>query len=348
MTVSAGAGGAPFFAVDEGWGTDRVGKNIQSPTLISSPTLVMDEWRSLIRPPKRPNRDGMTSRPMVRRHRFRMIGRIVEPQLDEMLALATRLAEQAGEMAMREVGAPPVRIKADNSIVTHADLVIEEFILEAIAANYPDHSLCAEEATTRTASAADRVAARYCWVVDPIDGTRNFALGFPCFCTAIAVLDHGRPVVGVVREHNSGVTLSAVARGGVVRNGVVVERGDAPTKGDVLIGVPSSKDPFTQDVVRRFSETQGLVLRNLGSTAWQTALVGVGGVAGAFARRCKIWDVAAAALIVTEGGCVITGPHGESRERFDLSADTNDNVPVLAADPHRHKQLLALIKASTR
>ncbi len=284
---------------------------------------------------------------MVRRSGFPMIGRIVVSQFEEMLALATRLAEEAGEMAMREVGAAPVRIKADNSIVTHADLLIEELILDTIASDYPDHSLCAEEATTRTSSPADRVSARYCWVVDPIDGTRNFALGFPCFCTAIAVLDHGRPVVGVVREHNSGVTLSAVDGGGVMRNAVVVQRREAPTERDVLIGVPSSKDTLTLNVVRRFSETRGLVLRNLGSTAWQTAMVGSGSVAGAFARRCKIWDVAAAALIVTEGGGVITGPHGESRERFDLSADTNDNVSVLAADPHLHEQLLALITQST-
>jgi len=275
-----------------------------------------------------------------------MIAPMSDAPLQDMLDLAKRLALEAAALALPQAGQAVATRKADDSVVTEVDRTVQAHILSAIADAYPGHAVCAEEAVDRPGAFPLPSQVRYCWVVDPLDGTRNYASGFPCFSTAIAVLDEGRPVIAVVYEHNFGAMYTAIAGRGAALNdksmGVDETRHDA----DMLVGIPSSKDRLTVDVLREWVGTRGIICRNTGSTALHLALVASGALAAAFCKRSKIWDVAAGALLVVEAGGRITDVTGSDLERFDLAAEPGVDIPFLAAAPRTHERLLPSIRAA--
>jgi myo-inositol-1(or 4)-monophosphatase len=268
--------------------------------------------------------------------------------LQDLLELAKRLAVEAAGVSLPKVGQASSSLKADASPVTETDIAIQTHILNAIAQDFPDHAVCTEEAIDNPADFPVATEARFCWVVDPLDGTRNYASGVPCFSTSLAVLDRGRPVVGVVFEHNQNLLYTAVAGMGATFNGTAICVEEPSCGSDILVGIPSSKDQLTVDVLCDWIRRPGLVARNLGSTALHLALVASGALSAAFCKRSKIWDIAAGALLVTEGGGLITDLSGAERMSFDLAADPDADLPVLAAASQTHRQLLATIQTATR
>jgi len=261
-----------------------------------------------------------------------------------MLQLATRLAAEAGEIALSHFGSAAVERKADNSVVTEADHEMQAHVLDTLARTYPDHAVWAEETVRDPEAHADRTSARFCWVVDPLDGTRNYVSGFPCFATSIGVLDRGWPIVGVVMEHNQHHVYTGTRGGGAMFNGQPITAHEVPAGTDVLIGVPSSKDRLTVQVVRHWAGERGMISRNLGSTALHLAMVGSSALGATFCKQCKIWDVAAGILIVNEAGGRCTQVDGSDRLPFDLTADSDEDLPLLAAAPQTHGRLLASIR----
>lgn len=276
-----------------------------------------------------------------------MIGLMPDTLNQDMLRLATDLAEQAAAIALPRLGQTTVTRKADNSPVTEIDNIVQSHIVAAISGAYPDHAVCAEETLEQTEARPAPADTRYCWVIDPIDGTRNYASGLPCFSTSIAVLDRGLPVVGVVMEHNLGHSYAAVAGRGATFDKKPVHVKEVPVSSDVLIGTPSSKGKVTVKVLSRWVATRGLILRNLGSTALHLAMVASGVLNAAFSCQCKIWDIAAGALLIAEAGGRVTDLEGAPRAPFDLSVDPDENLPVLAAGPRVHERLLDSIRAAT-
>ena len=157
---------------------------------------------------------------------------------ERLLAEASRLAADTSRIILDRWHRVPSRRKADGSEVTDADLAAEEHIIETLRRSYPDHDIIGEESGLQTAR--DR-RGRYCWAVDPLDGTRNYARGFPCFATSIALLDDGVPVVGVVREHVTARTYSAAAGRGATVDGLPLAAACRPMDRDFLVGAPSAK-----------------------------------------------------------------------------------------------------------
>jgi myo-inositol-1(or 4)-monophosphatase len=264
-----------------------------------------------------------------------------EHLLQEMVELATRLGQDGAQLARDRLRDATIDIKADASVVTDADHAVQSAILEVLARRFPDHAVVAEETIEHPDRHADRREARFCWAIDPIDGTRNYATGFPSFATSIGVLDQGVPVVGVVVEHNSGqVYVAARGRPPEVDGLPMTMRSTGPEI-DQLVGIPSSKDPLSVAVISRWAARRGLILRNLGSAAMHLALVACGGLDATFMKKCKLWDVAAGAVMVLEAGAVMTDPQGNPRVPFDLSQDPGLELPTLAATPELHTELLA-------
>lgn len=257
---------------------------------------------------------------------------------------AARLADEAAAMALPRIGEAPSGRKADNSVVTDTDHAIQAHILAAVAREYPDHAVISEETIRRPNAHANHDQARYCWVIDPIDGTRNFVAGFPCFATSIAVLDRGRPVAAAVREHNTKALYTASLGDGAAINQRPI-RVRVPLPGeDWLVGGPSSKDVLTTRVLEKWIHTRGLIYRNVGSSAVHLAWVASGALVAAFAKRCKIWDIAAGMLLVSEAGGSVTGVLGQNLLPLDLSAPPDTDIPFLAAEPAAHARLLNLIR----
>ena len=222
-----------------------------------------------------------------------------------MLALVCEIADRAGGIILDLWGRAGVRYKADHSPVTDADLAAEAFILEELGRRFPDHGILAEE---QAAEGGVDESSPFCWVVDPLDGTRNFTRGFPCFCTSIALTENGLPTVGVIREHCTGRSYTAIKGGGAMLDGTRLKVVDRPLDRDFFVGVPSIKRDESPAVIRGILER--INVRNIGSTAAHLALLSAGAIDAVYCRRCYAWDIAAGCLLITEAGGVCTGPDG--------------------------------------
>jgi len=264
--------------------------------------------------------------------------------LPAMLNLATELASEAASISLAQFGKSVAQRKADDSVVTDTDYAIQAHIVERIGEAYPDHAVLAEESSGGEGERRDSTKARYVWVVDPLDATRNYASGLACFATSIAVLDHATPVVGVVYEHNLRHLYTAVAGGGAFLNGRAIHVAEPPASHDHLIGIPSSKDELTVRVLRSWVGTKGLILRNLGAATVHLAMVASGALEAAYGKQTKIWDIAAGVLLIREAGGLITDPSGGDLLPFDLTADPNLDLPFLAGGPTMHGRLLQLVQ----
>ena len=276
-------------------------------------------------------------------------GGVNESQLTELLGFARRLAVEAGDVARNRGAMGSAHRKLDDSPVTAIDHAIQASIVDAIVERFSDHAIIAEEPLPE---GLDEVAprpdqARYCWVIDPLDGTRNLVAGFPCFATSIALLDRGEPIVGVVVEHNLRKVYAAARGHRATCDDRPMRVSSANALDDLLLGVPSSKDPLTERVVHRWLATPGVNLRNVGSAAMHLALVASGALQGTFCKQCKLWDVAAGVLLVSEAGGVTTDPSGRPLTPFDLTLETTaaPDIPSLAACATLHAHLLSTLHA---
>jgi myo-inositol-1(or 4)-monophosphatase len=273
----------------------------------------------------------------------------------EMLNLATALAVEAASISLSTFGKVVARRKPDDSVVTDTDNAIQARIVQRISETYPDHAILAEECGWHGprlrghgfAPCEAPANAEYVWVVDPLDGTRNYASGLAYFATSIAVLEKGRPIVGVVYEHNLRHLYTATAGGGAFLNGRSIRVVEPPASHDHLIGVPSSKDDLTVRVLREWVATEGFILRNFGAATLHLGMVASGALEAAYVKQSKIWDVAAGALLVREAGGRITDPSGGELLPFTLEADPNRDIPFLAGGPTMHARLLQSIREAT-
>jgi myo-inositol-1(or 4)-monophosphatase len=258
---------------------------------------------------------------------------------EELRRFAVHLTALAGLRCECDAGKVEVERKSDDSEVTCTDLSIQATLAEHIAGAFPGHALLAEEDIGPAAGLAPPGEARYCWVIDPLDGTRNFARGLPCYATAIGVLEDGVPVAGVIRDHPTRTTYSA-ARG---RGAWVGERRLAVSTSafDGRAVVSFQPAHTTRAYERAIDWLRVVNVRSLGSTAIHLALVAAGALDGAYGEDCYLWDVAAGAVMIEEAGGILTDPKGEAIFPFDLRREPRRHVPFLAGGPTMHGQLLA-------
>ncbi|MBI1825655.1 MAG: hypothetical protein HY287_09510 [Planctomycetes bacterium] len=265
-----------------------------------------------------------------------------------LLELALEMAREAVALSHGWQRAKDVSFKRDGSVVTALDRAIQELIVSRIAERYPGHGVCAEEKLSKPEAHAPLKSARFVWVIDPLDGTRNFALGFPCFATAIGVLDRGVPVAAVVHEHNLDAAYYATRGGGAFRDGQRISVFDPGDKDEFLLGVPSTKDAQTVTLIRHWAGISRIITRNVGVSNVHLALVAYGGLAAAYNKRAKIWDIVPGALLVTEAGGRITDPFGKELVPFDVTADPDRDVPFLCGAPRAYEWILASIRENVR
>src|SRR5919106_560074 len=133
------------------------------------------------------------------------------------LAFAVELAARAGALQMeRYERVERIDFKSAKDVVTEVDHLVEALILDAIRARSPGDALLAEETGGHAAAAGHAATSGVgrVWIVDPLDGTINYANGIPFFCVSIALVEAGRPVVGVVRDPTRGETFAAALGAG--------------------------------------------------------------------------------------------------------------------------------------
>lgn len=201
------------------------------------------------------------------------------------------------------------REKGFHDLVTDADLETEKAILGFLYSHFPDDEILAEETAEKKMLTNSRT-----WIVDPIDGTTNFAHDFPVYCVSVALWEKGKPKVGVVIEVNRNEEFTAVEGEGAWLNGkpISVSTTDNPRNGFVGTGFPyndlSLVDPYLALFRVLMEELQGI--RRPGAATFDLCCVACGRFDGFYEYSLQAWDVAAAALIVTEAGGTVTDWNG--------------------------------------
>ncbi len=253
---------------------------------------------------------------------------------DRYLDIAREIATEAGQTAMTHFGRRlDIRHKGVIDLVTEADLAVEQAILDRLRRAFPDHGFLTEE---NGRQAADR---EFVWVVDPIDGTTNFAHGYPLFCVSIALRHRGETIVGVVNAPAMGEMFTATRHTGARLNGDPIRVSERKTLVDSLLttGFPYNIREESTDVItdlhRFMVRAQGI--RRDGSAALDLCYVAMGRFDGFWERRLHPWDTAAGALIVTEAGGRVT--------RFDGGAHSIFDREILASNGHIHEAMMAVL-----
>jgi histidinol-phosphatase len=226
------------------------------------------------------------------------------------LQVARRAAVRAGENALRIRGAGiQPEMKPDNTPVTAADRDNERLIVEAIETEFPNDGILAEEGTRKDGNNGRR------WIIDPIDGTRDFVRGNALWCVLIAMEDRGAMVMGVAHFPMSGETFWAERGGGAYRNGERLH---------VLEKTRNGTDDWRAKIQKAWG-TGG---------AREAMRVASGEVEVWFERRAQVWDMAPLQVIVEEAGGRFFGMDGTPR------ADAGSGVACTPAVEDEVRQFL--------
>lgn len=218
-------------------------------------------------------------------------------------------------------------------IVTDADRASERLILDALAKEFPDHDVLTEETVT------NRSGSRYLWLVDPLDGTINFAHGLPHFCVTLALMCERKLLAGIVYDPIREERFQAVSGAGATLNGkpIHVSRAKRLTESIVGTGFPYDRAYSEENNVAEFSRivTRVQGVRRAGSAALDLAYVGCGRLDGFWELKLKPWDQGAGMLIVEEAG-------GRVSDRFGSETDAF-TTHVVATNGLIHGELLGLL-----
>ena len=264
------------------------------------------------------------------------------------LDFAAATARSAGAILMdRYERLERIDHKSARDIVTEADHLSEEHVIAAIRRAFPADGILAEESGTHDAlaragsSGSPGDPSPRTWVIDPLDGTVNYANGLPVFCVSIGLTVDGRPVAGVVLDPTRDEVFAATADGPSTLNGRPIRASTKDKLSDYVISMSlAGRSPVSR---ARAIRTEIRISRSMGSAALALAYVGNGRF-DAFLQETSLsaWDIAASGLIAERAGAVVTA--------FDGSAWYDRSKPprkagIVAAPPDRHARLLQLANA---
>lgn len=262
-----------------------------------------------------------------------------EPELIELRSTARTLARLGGQTARRFFGRVVASRKPDDTPVTDADHAAQQAILDVLARRHPTHAILVEETVPRPERHAVIEDAEYCWVIDPLDGTRNFARGIAVYATSVAVLHRGAPVAGAVYDATTGRTYSAAHGQGAFVEDERLDLRSQPLNSDTTVMISSFRRRAIPAAVRRWMDAY--LFRNLGSLCLHLVWVAAGSAEAAYALECKLWDLAAAALIIEEAGGLATDHAGQPLWPIDPAAYDRADMPILAGSSFMHARLLS-------
>ena len=252
-----------------------------------------------------------------------------------MLNFAIRVAKDAGRLLRDRVG---TRIDIDHkgsiNIVTDVDLASERLIREAISTYYPRHEILAEEGGLSESSS------EYRWIVDPLDGTTNYAHGYPMFCVSIALECKGEVVLGVVYDPMRDELFAAEQGGGAALNNrpIHVSKTSELMQGLLSTGFPydiKTSKLTNLDHWANFA-MNAQALRRDGAAALDLCYVACGRFDGFWELNLSPWDTAAGALIVAEAGGRVTN--------FTGGSFSNYKPEIVASNGLIHDRMLEVLK----
>jgi len=254
-----------------------------------------------------------------------------EPHRSREVAVEAALA--AGRLLRQHFGRPQdVEYKGEIDLVTALDRQAETLIVQRIHAAFPTHTILAEEGSGTAGSAEHR------WIVDPLDGTSNYAHGYPVFCVSVAYERAGRIVLGVVYDPLREELFLAEAGGGATLNGrpLRVSTTDSLARSLLSTGFPYERALYPASL-RRWETLmwRAQAVRRAGAAALDLCYVAAGRSDGFWERPLQPWDMAAGVLLVTEAGGRASGFSGGPPDVYSKElAATNGRI---------HGELLAAL-----
>lgn len=254
-----------------------------------------------------------------------------------MLNFAIETARDAGRVLLEKFGRiETVTKKGDINLVTEADLASEALIVERIKSHFPRHAILAEEAGNAVVTGED---GGHKWIIDPLDGTTNYAHGYPCFCVTIALEYESEIVLGVTYDPTRDELFTAEKGRGAALNGKPIRVSDTHELGNALIvtGFPydiKHREDFARHLTEFLLSSRGV--RRDGSAAIDMAYVACGRFDGFWEDGLNPWDVAAGKLLIEEAGGVIS--------YYDGSKFSIYTPPIVANNGLIHQQMLNVLR----
>ena len=259
-------------------------------------------------------------------------------QHPDYISIATDIARRAGALLL-EYLARGVKTEYKGvgtvDVVTEADRASEKLIVEGLRAAFPKHGIVGEEGSRSQSSG------EYLWYVDPLDGTTNFAHGFPVFCVSIGLSLHNEVIAGVVFDPTRRELFAAERGSGATLNGERIHVSRVATLGESLLGTgfPSKKRHLNPNIHFYHQLTlKSHGLRRAGSAALDLACVASGRYDGYWEFNLNAWDTSAGALLVEEAGGRLTHVDGS---KFDVAMSRD----VLASNGLIHEELMNEMRA---
>jgi len=250
--------------------------------------------------------------------------------MSDHLNTAVEIARESGALLAKLFTQPmEITYKRRSDLVTAADRRSEALIVERLRRHFPEHGIVAEEGGGHSAPS------EYCWYVDPLDGTTNFAHGFPMFCVTLGLARNGEVIAGVVYDPTRDDLYTAERGGGAYLNGrrLQVSHTEKLSEGLVATGFPpfATNHDLNIKFYFRFTELSHGI-RRCGSAALDLCSVAAGRFDGFWELKLNPWDKAAGSLLVTEAGGRMSDIQGRP---FDLLGDD-----VFASNGLIHDQML--------
>lgn len=257
--------------------------------------------------------------------------------LHEAIDITARIEpilKHAGQIVLSEFRKPiPWHEKKNAGIVTAADLASESFLKKELEKIIPGAAIIAEESGLQKGS-------EYCWVIDPLDGTTNFAQGFPYFCISIGLTYKDEPVWAGIYQPILEEFFWAIKGKGAFCNKapISVNRTESLSKSIIAVGVPYPKDGYYKQIIRALELITPKIdaFRHMGAVALDQAYVASGRFDGVFFSELGWWDIAAGLLLIQEAGGVVTTFEGGPINRHYKT--------YIGAGPQIHQELMRLIE----
>ncbi len=255
--------------------------------------------------------------------------------LNDYAYQAAQIARDAGEILRDRFGQPhDVRFKGTIDLVTEADRAAEDLIADRLRDLCPEHVLLCEEGSV---GAMSRSA--YRWVVDPLDGTTNYAHGYPCFCVSIALARQDELLIGVIYDPTRDELFAAERGAGATLNErrIRVSEIDDLNRAMLCTGFPydvRERGDFARHFARFIMSAQAV--RRDGSAALDLAYVACGRFDGFWEEGLQPWDVAAGVLLVEEAGGRVSRYDGT---RFDIFTP-----PIIASNGLIHEAMMSVLQ----
>ena len=260
-------------------------------------------------------------------------------ELSRMLETAVVAARLAGQHAMEQLQYLHRTIKNGEELVTQADPECQKIIMDHIRQTYPDHGFIAEEGCEgKLLTICPRTDPAIWWVIDPIDGTNNYANKLLCFCVSIAAMYEGKPILGVIFDPTTDSMYSAAENTDAMLNHSSITVNSDPINKFASFAIDSHvSESIDTGVCEMMQQTR---FRCLGSTAMHLAYVAGGAMIGMVSTGAKLWDIAAGVILIERAGGVVTTVNGDNLFPIKPENYDGDRFSILAVNKANYRAIL--------